>query len=180
DYNQIMYRLNIDDPRLALPVAVYQIRDKQDGKGFPKRGILHLGAPRDYLLRDGVEKAGKWDFVESIPFFAIEPARTYNKLVPVYSDKITDKNRQMHSLTVKSPNPSANPLFYALPPTGHANENSCIVSLYEYYHADTGQRLYSVKARLGKKGWIRTENPLCRVWKAPPDTLLLDSKAKSL
>jgi len=27
DYNQIMYRLNLDDPRLALPVAVYQIRD---------------------------------------------------------------------------------------------------------------------------------------------------------
>ena len=180
DYNQIMYRLNIDDPRLALPVAVYQIRDKQDGKGFPKRGILRLGAPRDYLLRDGVEKAGKWDFVESIPFYAIEPARTYNKLVPIYADKVPDKNGQMRSLTVKSTNPSANPLFYALPPTGLANENSCVVLLYEYRHTDTEQRLYSVKARLGKKGWIRTENPLCRVWKAPPDTLLLDSKAKSL
>jgi len=47
-----------------------------------------------------------------------------------------------------------------------------------YRHADTGQLLYSIEARLGEKGWIRTENPLCRVWKAPTDMLLLDSKAK--
>ena len=165
DYNQIMYRLNVDDPRLALPVAVYQIRDKQDG--------------RDYLLRDAVEKAGKWDFVELIPFYAIEPARAHNKLVPVYADKVPDKNGQVRSLTVKNPNPSANPLFYALPPTDLAKENSCIVSLYEYYHADTGQRLYCIEARLGKKGWIRTESPLCCVWKTPSETLLLDSDAKA-
>jgi len=184
DYNQIMYRLNVDNPRLSLPVAVYQIRDKQNG--------------RDYLLRGGVEKAGKWDFVESIPFYAIEPARAHNKLVPVYADKVPDKNGRMRSLTVNPPgdafrrsrNPSANPLFYALPPADRLNENSCVVPLYEYRHADTGQRLYSpvrgpqadIEARLGEKGWIRTENPLCRVWKAPIRQryagLLLDSKAK--
>jgi len=33
DYNQIMYRLNLDDHRLALPAAVYQVRDRQ---GDPK------------------------------------------------------------------------------------------------------------------------------------------------
>jgi hypothetical protein len=164
DYNQIMYRLSLDDPRLALPVAVYQIRNKQDG--------------RDYLLRDGVEKAGRWDFVESIPFYAIEPARAKEDLIPVYVHKVPGKNGRVLSLTVKSPNPSAKPLFYALLPVDRVNENSCIVSLYEYYHAVTGQRLYSIKAQLGKKGWIRTENPLCSVWRAPPDVLLLDSKAK--
>ena len=164
DYNQIMYRLNVDDPRLALPVAVYQIRDKQDR--------------RDYLLRDGVEKGRKWDFVESIPFYAIEPARAYEGLVGVYVHKITGKNRQTPSLTVKSPNPSARPLFYALPPTDTGKENSSAVSLYEYRHADTEQCLYSIQARLDKKGWFRTEKPLCRVWKAPANILLLDSKAR--
>jgi len=164
DYNQIMYRLNVDDPRLALPVAVYQIRDKQDR--------------RDYLLRDGVEKGRKWDLVETIPFYAIEPARAYEGLVGVYVHKITGKNRQTSSLTVKNPNPSARPLFYALPPTDTGTENSSVVSLYEYRHADTEQRLYSIQARLDKKGWIRMEKPLCRVWKTPSDTLLLDSKAK--
>jgi hypothetical protein len=160
-----MYRLNVDDRRLALPVAVYQIRNKQDG--------------RNYLLRDGVEKAGKWDFVESIPFYAIEPARAYEELVHIYVHKIPGKNRQMRSsLTVKNPNPSAKPLFYALPPTDLGGENSSIVPLYEYRHADTEERFYSIQAQLGKKGWTRTEKPLCRVWKAPPDPLLLDSKAK--
>ncbi len=164
DYNQIMYRLKLDDPRLALPVAVYQIRDKQDG--------------RDYLLRDGVEKAGRWDLVESIPFYAIEPSRAHKKLVPIYVHKTLGKSGRTLSLTRLRPLPSAKPLFYALPPADRLNENSCIVSLYEYRRAGTGQRLYSIEARLGEKGWIRTENPLCRVWKTPPDTLLLDSKAK--
>ncbi len=176
DYNQIMYRLNLDDPRLALPVAVYQVRARQDEE--------------DYLLRDGVEKSGKWDFVESIPFYAIEPARADANLVPIYAVRVPTKTGQTICLTVKCPDSSASALFYALPPTDLPNENSCIVPLYEYCHADTGQHIYSTEPELrdprlrGDRpapakagGWIRTENPLCRVWKAP-ETFLLDSKAK--
>jgi len=164
DYNQIMYRLNLDDPRLALPVAVYQIRTEQGEK--------------DYLLRDGIEKADKWDIVESIPFYAIEPVRAHDNLVPVYAQKIPGKNGVVLALTVKCPNSSAKPLFYGLQTTDLEKVNPCIVSLYEYHHADTGQRLYSSEAQLEKKGWIRSEKPLCRVWKTPTDMLLLDSKAK--
>lgn len=159
-----MYRLNLDDPRLALPVAVYQIRDKQGGT--------------DYLLRDELEKAGKWDLVESIPFYAIEPARANNDMVPVYAHKVPGKNGRMLSLTIDKFNPSAKALFYALPVSHLANENSFIVSLYEYQHADTGRCLYSTEPQLSKKGWIRRKNPLCRVWKTLPETLLMDSKAK--
>ena len=164
DYNQIMYRLNVNDPRLALPVAVYQIRDKE--------------SKIDYLLRDGVEKARKWDFIESIPFYAIEPARAYGGLIPVYAHKTRGKKGRMTSLTVKSPKPSTEPLFYALPFAESVNKTSSIVPLYEYRHKDTEQRLCSVEAQLDKKGWTRTEKPLCRVWKAPANILLLDSKAK--
>ncbi|HUS73158.1 MAG TPA: hypothetical protein VMY06_08845 [Sedimentisphaerales bacterium] len=164
DYNQIMYRLNVDDPRLVLPVAVYQIRDRRE--------------ETDYLLREGVEKAGKWGLVESIPFYAIEPSRANEKLIPVYAHNVTGKKGRTTSLTVELPDSLAKPLFYALPPTEPASGNSCITALYEYIHSKTGQRIYSIEARLGKKGWIRTENPLCRVWKARPAPLLLDSKAK--
>jgi len=163
DYNQIMYRLNLADPRLVLPVAVYQIRDKE-GK-------------TDYLLREGVEKAGKWDFIESIPFYAIEPDRANKELIPLYAHKVMGKKDQITSLALKSSNPSAKPIFYALPPTELKNDNSSIVPLYEYHHKDTEQRLYSVKERFDKKGWTRTEKPLCRVWKAP-DEILIDSMAK--
>jgi len=167
DYNQIMYRLNLDDPRLALPVAVYQVRDELVGWA---NSVLPT---RNYLLRDGVEKTNKWDSVESIPFYAVEPKRAHGDLVPIYADK----GRAIR-LTVERPDPSAEPLFYTLPSSGSESENSCIVPLYEYYHADTERRIYSTKPALQEKGWRRAENALCRVWKAPPGQLLLDSKAK--
>jgi hypothetical protein len=163
DYNQIMYRLSLDDPRLALPVAVYQVRDKK--------------GETDYLLREKVEKGNKWDFIESIPFYAVEPARANKQLIPVYAQKVMGKKGRITSLTVKRPDSSAKPLFYALPPTDISKDNSRIVPLYEYYHKDTEQLLHSTEVQLGKKGWTRTEKPLCHVWNAP-DEILLDSKAK--
>ncbi len=102
----------------------------------------------------------------------------YEGWIPVYAHKTRGKKGRMTSLTVKSPNPSAEPLFYALPFAESVNQTSSIVPLYEYRHADTEQRLYSIQARLDKKEWIRTKNPLCRVWKAPANILLLDGKAK--
>jgi len=166
DYNQVMYRLNLDDPRLALPVAVYQVRDKR--------------GQRNYLLRDGVEKAASWELIESIPFCAMEPDRPSGDLVPVYAQKVPAESGRPVCLTLERPDQSADPLFYAVPPSEPANENSRIVSLYEYRHADTGQHLYSTKQSSHEEGWTRTENPLCQVWKAPPDPLLLDSKAKQM
>ena len=159
DYNQIMYRLNLDDPRLALPVAVYKIRDKK--------------SQVDYLLRDGVEKTNKWDSVESIPFYAVEPKRAHGDLVPIYAD-----NGPGIKLTVERPNQSAEPLFYALPASETDSKNTCIVPLYEYSHDDTERRIYSTESVIKEKDWIRTENSLCRVFKAPPAPPLLDSKAK--
>jgi len=159
DYNQTMYRLNLNDPRLALPVAVYQVRDEQD--------------QIDYLLRDGVEKANKWDSVESIPFYVVETKRAHGDLISIYADK----GRAIR-LTLERPNQSAEPLFYALPSSGPESENSCVVPLYEYYHTDTERRIYSTKPALQKKGWTRGKNALCRVFKAPPGPLLLDRNSK--
>jgi len=159
DYNQIMYRLNLDDPRLALPVAVYQVRDKQ--------------GQSDYLLRDGVEETNKWDSVESIPFYAVEPKRAHSDLVGIYAD-----NGMEIRLTPERPNPSAEPLFYALPAGGSESDNSCFAALYEYRNAETERRIYSTKPALQEKGWIRIENVLCRVWKAPPAPPLLDRDVK--
>ena len=160
DYNQIMYCLNLDDPRLALPVAIYQVRDKQDQS--------------DYLLRYDVEKANKWDFVESIPFYAVEPKRAPGELVPIYADKGRETR-----LILEHPNPSAEPLFYSLPSSGSESKNPCIVALYEYRNDKTERRIYSTNPALEEKGWTRTQNALCKVWKAPPAPPLLDRDAKS-
>ncbi|MBI3281665.1 MAG: hypothetical protein HYZ57_17700 [Acidobacteria bacterium] len=53
NYNQIMYRLALDDPRLELPVPVYRTRGGR------------------YLLRAEVDAAGLWDQIAELPFFAL-------------------------------------------------------------------------------------------------------------
>jgi hypothetical protein len=162
-----MYRLNLDDPRLALPVAVYQIRDELVGWA---NSVLPT---RNYLLRDGVERENKWDSVESMPFFAFESKRAHKNLIPIYADK----EREIR-LTLECPRPSAEPIFYALPLSEPESENPCITALYEYRNDKTGRRIYSTEPALEEKGWRRMENPLCRVWKSPPAPLLLDRAAK--
>jgi hypothetical protein len=164
DYNQLMYRLNLDDPRLVLPVAVYQVTDEQTG--------------RNYLLRDGAEKADRWNAIESIPFFAVEPGRTPGHLIPIYAQKIPADTKRIVRLTAERPATTVSPLFYALPPDDSANEKPHIVSLYEYRHLETAQYRYSTDPASRQKGWIRKGHPLCRVWKAPLAPLLLDRKAK--
>jgi len=156
DYNQIMYRLNLDDSRLALPVAVYQVRDEQ--------GDLK------YLLRGGVETAGLWDNVDSVAFYAVEPERASNDLVGIYAHNAI--------LSTERPDESSEPLFCALSTGGETSDNAAIASLYEYHHTEAGHRQYSTDPAQRQKGWIRTAQPRCRVWKAPPGPLLLDREAK--
>ena len=57
NYNQIMYRMALDDTRLSLPAPVYRLRDGR------------------YLMREGVAAARAWNQVEAVPFFALAPDR---------------------------------------------------------------------------------------------------------
>ena len=59
DYNQIMYRLALDDPRLTLPVAIYRVRGTN--------GSQHL------WLRTVVEAGRAWDQFENVAWFALPP-----------------------------------------------------------------------------------------------------------
>jgi hypothetical protein len=163
DYNQIMYRLNLDDPRLILPAPVYQVRDEQGG--------------RDYLMGSAVAQTGKWDAIESVAFYAVEPDRADKQLIPVYVEAISTGRESVRRLTTE-PQTSAKPLFYALPPSETKGTNPCMTPLYEYRHAGSGQFLYSTEPQLRDKDWGRVEKPFCRVVKAPPGPLLLDSKAR--
>lgn len=65
DYNQIMYRMALDDPRLFLPAPVYRLRDGR------------------YLMRDGVEATRAWNQVEEVPFFALAPGRRRDGAVEI-------------------------------------------------------------------------------------------------
>ena len=161
DYNQIMYRLNLDDPRLVLPVAVYQVRGKEDRT--------------TYLLRDAVARAGQWGSVESAAFYAVEPSRSAEGLMAVYANEQPDGNVR---LITESGRTTAEPLFRAMPLSEEATGNARLVPLYEYHHADSGRYRYSTNAQWYEDGWDRREKPLCMVWKAPPGPPLLDGRAE--
>ena len=96
DYNQIMYRLDLNDPRLYLPVPIYHI-------------INFEGQP-NYQLRESVDSLNSWNMIDEIPFFAIPPNRASDGLVAVYQDLDKGKTR----LNLK-PGFSNNPIFYGLP-----------------------------------------------------------------
>jgi hypothetical protein len=88
NYNQLMYRLDLSDPRLILPVPVYKIKDR-------------------YLLRDAIEKQNLWDKIDSIPFFACDRPR--DGLIPVYA------GAAVGAALAAAPQTNAKPLFFALP-----------------------------------------------------------------
>ncbi len=90
NYNQLMYRLSLDDSRLALPSPVYQTKT-------------------GYGLREDIEAKGEWGQVASIPFYAVPPGRPHAGLVPIYA--------KGNDLQTAPPSATAAPLFYALPAT---------------------------------------------------------------
>jgi len=167
DYNQIMYRLDLDDPRLALPVAVYQVNDGNNGTS--------------YMLREGIEKADKWDSVEAIPFFAIPPNRVCTGLMAVYAVQIAiSAGSPVRLQTDPAPQSEPEPVFYAISAEddSSAARSSAVALLYEYRSDTTGELLYSTDPDLKKQGWSRSAKPLCRVWRNPIKRVILDRKAK--
>ncbi|MHC4302312.1 MAG: hypothetical protein ACYS7Y_34055 [Planctomycetota bacterium] len=123
DYNQIMYRLDLDDPRLVLPAAIYQLSDKQGGLR--------------YLLRDGAETAELWDGVESVAFYALEPQRAAAGAKAHPTAIYAQESSAGTGLTTTRPGESAKPLFYGLPLAEETGDNAAIASLYEYRHSET-------------------------------------------
>ena len=128
-----------------------------------------------YLLGDTIAEHNKWDDVESVAFYAIEPGRDSDHEITV--DAQTQPDGRIR-LSIDAPVSEAKPLFVALPPTGQTAANPSIVPLYEYRHADSGRFRYSTQPELKESGWSREEKPLCRVWKTPASPLLLDREAR--
>jgi hypothetical protein len=98
DYNQMMYRLDLDDQRLSLPAPVYLVKNER------KR--------EQYLMREGIDSLHLWENIQGIPFFALPVSNRNDEVIPIY----VSKSRQGTILTT-SPRSSreTRPLFYALP-----------------------------------------------------------------
>jgi hypothetical protein len=164
NYNQIMYRLALDDPRLTLPAPVYRLQDSH-------------GAA-DYAMRQSIAGTKAWSAVRAIPFFAVPPDRPHPGLVPIYSRAGADASKASAVLQVNAP-AGAKPLFYALPPSPAEDEKPSqdVVPLFEYRDAQTGARWYATDAAGLPPGAIPSPQPLCRVWRNPSTVLALDTEA---
>lgn len=153
EYNQVMYRLDLADPRLALPAPVYRVGA--------------AAGPPGYQLREGVDRAKAWGRVGGVAFFAVPPDRRRADLVPVYAVP----GRSGVELTTTPPaGGRADPLFLAA-----AREGPGTVPLSEYRAADVGRR-YETAAP--GPGWERVGKPVCHVWEVPPATPLPEGDVK--
>lgn len=151
DYNQMMYRLSLDDARLSLPEPVYVLPSAQGAS--------------DYAMREDVEAGKRWAQVKSVAFFAIPPARPHEGLIPIF-------RAASGQLTLQSP-AVGKPLFYALPAalTPTQKPSPSVVPLYAYSNPQNGRTTYSTEGGAGLE-------PFCRVWRNPSTTLALDYQAQ--
>jgi len=154
DYNQVMYGLDLADPRLSLPVPVYQL----------KNGV--------YLLGSAVNEADLWHQLASVPFYAMAPERAADDLLAVFALKSEINGKYITRLSTERSDAEASALFYALDTTGFTEDGDMLVSLYEYYDPSTGRHAYLTDPQGLQADWKRNREPLCRVWKAPARPIL--------
>ncbi|RPI87807.1 MAG: hypothetical protein EHM42_04885 [Planctomycetaceae bacterium] len=157
DYNQIMYRLDLDDARLALPVPIYRT-------AVGKAAATEL-RPRPAGVR--TPASGQWQGspvaqFNSISFFA--PERPAPGLVPVYLIAGPGKTVKL-SLKPAGDHANEQPVFYVVPQD--AREPPPATVPLNVFRLKSGGLDYSASADERTDGADREPSPLGRVWKTP-------------
>jgi hypothetical protein len=152
DYNQIMYKLELDDPRAAVPVAVYGQTDSR---------------PERFAFGDAKkpEETVRVPDPRRIAFFALD--RPGLNTIAVRESKTAAGHP---SLEVGPPAAGADVKsghqFFALAADAE-NAPAATVPLYEYADKSGDRRAYSTDRELALPGFQRREKALCRVWRNP-------------
>jgi hypothetical protein len=152
DYNQVMYQLDLADPRLALPVAIYET---------PARaGAAMRLETRAALNGPGVPGGRR------VAFFA--PDREGIATLPVYEEYDAKSGMTLRVGTGgQSSEPAGpRPLFYLLP-ADVKDYTSATALLYEQSAGGNAARVYTIEPRGPQGGGQLTSKALGRVWKNP-------------
>lgn len=151
DYNQVMYKLDLADPRLALPVAIYEV---PAGDGPP-----HL------VTRRGRGESGDAPPAR-VAFFA--PDRPGLATIPVYEQADPSGGRVLRVGSAPAPGggPGSAPSFY-IRPDGPSIPNDGTVRLYEHRDAPGGRATYSLEKPARSGGPTTEGRVLGRVWPNP-------------
>ncbi len=148
DYNQVMYKLNLADPRLDLPVAVYRIA----GEGSQGERFSTL---RGSVRRDGRGLDGR----RIAAFFASE--RSGAGTIPVYAATASGEG-----LTLEKPTPRAEPVFFAIDPAA-AKPPAATVPLKRFVSPDGERTVHAVDSASVPAGYHEEKTPFVRVWPNP-------------
>ncbi len=156
DYNQILYRLDLADERLALPVPVYRTGQTN-------------GAAQSLQSRASADSVPERSRME---FFALD--RKTFATIPVYSRNV--KGHQQLT-TESSAGFFSAPVFFALP-ADQADAPATTELLLEFVHDETGEHRYSTTAT-AENGFRKT-GEVCRVWSADRGFRMPEPKNHSL
>jgi len=137
DYNQVMYRLDLSDWRLTLPVPIYELRD----------GSLARG--REVEARDA------WADVVWVPFYALEPEVAEGARLRTQVLARGEAGELRRSAT-------GTPVFRALPPPS-GKPHPSRRALYEW-RDENGRRRYRCSGQKLGSGWTRGDRPIAEVW----------------
>jgi hypothetical protein len=142
NYNQVMVRVDLEDPRLVMPVPVYDLSASPPGNFVTKRG----------LRRDAPAAAAAF----------LAPDRPMRGTVPIaWSAAACDPGRRL----VAGGTPATTPLFWALPGDTTPLPPQT-VALYELSAAD-GRVAYALADAAPPAGFTRAAKPLAVVWRNP-------------
>ncbi len=152
DYNQIMYQLDLSDPRLALPVAIYEV--PTGGEALAR--LVPREADRKRLAMS----------LRKVAFFA--PDREGIATLPVYEENDAKGSQILRvGSSGQRPDPSGKPPLFFLLPADIKDYTSASTPLYEFQEEGGAARVYSTDRRIpqGRARW--TSRVLGRVWKNP-------------
>lgn len=158
DYNQVMYGLSLDDPRLILPVPVYAVAES------PGRVELLTG--------EAVTQRHAWDRVKSIEFFAMPPDRPREDLVAVVAtiDAATGTQRLAVQSSANVPAGAQDRVVFRALPPDLASPPATVVPLFEHQPAGIVPHTYRTHAATDA---AEDALPLCFVWRSPPAPMIL-------
>ena len=145
DYNQIMYKLDLSDPRLAIPAPVFE---------FSGRPPNRFGTHR---------QAGSGKGQRKIAFFALDRP-VEKKTVAVCQGKTDDG---LYFLKVgAAPGDRPAVAFHALP-LDTESKLKTLRPLYEFFNSEDNRRAYSTDRSWSAPGFARPGRAICLVWPNP-------------
>lgn len=154
DYNQVMYRLDVDDPRVVLPVAVYDDALAVDATGSTTR-----------LARSLATKGELSPSAQPVRAIFFAPDRALPGYVVISWSGPSCRARRLIA-TPPGVQPPTPPLFYALPASTKEGERpETAVALFEHENA-SGEHAYAA-GELDVDGFTRASAPLGYVWRSP-------------